>query len=154
MRKLTSVGRQSFDVVIACDNAIPHLLSDDDILLAFQQFHARTNPDGGCIISVRDYSQVEQRARIIHPRTVHDTPEGRVAMFDIWEFDGNQYEMTTYVVEDRGGSKAETHVIRGGRDYCVTLDKLEKLLQQAGFRLAGTFKDRYFQPLLVGLRPN
>jgi hypothetical protein len=27
-------GRE-FDVVIACDNAIPHLLSDDEILLAF-----------------------------------------------------------------------------------------------------------------------
>jgi len=28
-------GRQ-FDVVIACDNSIPHLLSDDEILLAFR----------------------------------------------------------------------------------------------------------------------
>src|SRR5262245_39139431 len=30
--------QQQFDLVIACDNAVPHLLTDADILQAFQQF--------------------------------------------------------------------------------------------------------------------
>ena len=36
-------GRQ-FDVVIACDNSIPHLLSDDEILLALRQMYALHPP--------------------------------------------------------------------------------------------------------------
>ncbi len=41
-----------FDLVIACDNAIPHLLTDADIRAAFDQFYRVTTPRGGCIISV------------------------------------------------------------------------------------------------------
>jgi 2-polyprenyl-3-methyl-5-hydroxy-6-metoxy-1,4-benzoquinol methylase len=37
-------GRE-FDVVIACDNAIPHLLSDDEILRAFRQMRDRTRQE-------------------------------------------------------------------------------------------------------------
>jgi len=153
MRSLPEAHRERFDVVLACDNAVPHLLTDDDILLAFRQFYACTAPGGGCLVSARDYSQVEREGRVIQPRTVHETPGGRVAIFDVWEFEGDRYEMTTYVVEDRGGAEARTQVIRGGRYYCVSLETLAALLQRAGFRLAGTFRDRFFQPLIVGLRP-
>jgi 2-polyprenyl-3-methyl-5-hydroxy-6-metoxy-1,4-benzoquinol methylase len=44
------LGRQ-FDVVIACDNAIPHLLSDDEIQMAFRQMFACTRPGGGCLVT-------------------------------------------------------------------------------------------------------
>lgn len=47
-------GRQ-FDVVIACDNSIPRLLSDDEILTAFRQMFACTRPGGGCLVTVRDF---------------------------------------------------------------------------------------------------
>src|SRR5690349_8664884 len=44
MRKAFEHHGRSFDVVIACDNAVPHLLSDDEILTAFKQFYRCTNP--------------------------------------------------------------------------------------------------------------
>ena len=44
-------GRE-FDMVIACDNAIPHLLSDDEILMAFRQMLDCTRPGGGCLVTV------------------------------------------------------------------------------------------------------
>ena len=44
MRQLWQVHQRQFDVVIACDNAVPHLLSDDDILQAFEQFYQCTVP--------------------------------------------------------------------------------------------------------------
>jgi len=58
MRSAAQVWKHSFDVVIACDNAIPHLLSDEDILTALHAFLCCTRPGGGCILSVRDYAQV------------------------------------------------------------------------------------------------
>jgi SAM-dependent methyltransferase len=153
MRRLWEVHQRQFDAIIACDNAIPHLLSDADILLAFEQFYRCTVPGGGCMISVRDYAAMERGGRQFYPRLVHDTDQGRTILFDIWEFDGDCYDLTTYVVEDSGQDAVATHAIRGGRYYCVTTETLERLFREAGFGEVRILKDRFYQPLIVALRP-
>jgi 2-polyprenyl-3-methyl-5-hydroxy-6-metoxy-1,4-benzoquinol methylase len=60
MRKAYHHHLQQFDLVIACDNAIPYLLADEDILVAMQQSYQCLWPGGGCLISVRDYDQEER----------------------------------------------------------------------------------------------
>jgi len=149
MRQLWNVHQRQFDMIIACDNAIPHLLSDVDILTALEQFYRCTVPGGGCIISVRDYAAMERGGRQFYPRFIHDTDQGRMVLFDVWEFDGDYYDLSIYVVDDNGQAEAQTHVIRGGRYYCVTTETLEKLFRQAGFVEVRTLKDRFFQPLMV-----
>jgi 2-polyprenyl-3-methyl-5-hydroxy-6-metoxy-1,4-benzoquinol methylase len=57
MRQAFRHHAQQFDLVISCDNAVPHLLSDDDIRQALQQFYQCTRPGGGSLISVRPYEQ-------------------------------------------------------------------------------------------------
>ena len=150
MRTLCAVISEACDVVIACDNAVPHLLADDDLLQAFRQFYDCTTPQGGCIISVRDYANLERGGRQIHPCLVHDIPNGRLFQFDVWDFDGDYYDLTIYMVEDRGQAEAVTHVAPGGRYYCVTIDQLEQLLKAAGFKQAVTLRYRFFQPVIVG----
>jgi SAM-dependent methyltransferase len=149
MRQLWQVHQRKFDMIIACDNAIPHLLSDADIHTALDQFHRCTVPGGGCIISLRDYATMTRGGRQFYPRLIHDTDRGRMVLFDVWEFDGDYYDLTIYVVEDIGQAEAQTHVIRGGRYYCVTTETLEKFFRQAGFVEVRTLKDRFFQPLMV-----
>lgn len=39
LRTLSSSHRELFDLVIACDNSIPHLLSDDEIRIAFGEMN-------------------------------------------------------------------------------------------------------------------
>lgn len=152
MRALQQSHAQPFDLIIACDNAIPHLLSDKEILQAFEQFYHCTTDEGGCIISVRDYAAMERNGKKLVPRHAHPTSEGHMIVFDLWEFEGEYYDFTTYIVEDQGGESAHTHVIRGGRYYCVTIEKLETLLKQAGFAHVTTLRERYYQPLLVGVK--
>ena len=152
MRNLQETIQTKFDLVIACDNAIPHLLSDEDILQAFKQFFQITSDTGGCIISVRDYELMERGGRRLYPRQVHDVPNGKIVVFDYWEFEGEYYNITMYIVEDTGQPVAKTTIIRGGRYYCVSISKLEQLMRQAGFRRVVTLKERYFQPLIIGLK--
>ena len=149
MRHLWTAHQSQFDVVIACDNAIPHLLSVADILLAFEQFYRCTVSGGVCIISVRDYAAMEKGGKRLYPRHIHETAEGRVVLFDIWEFEGDYYDLTMYITEDVGQAVAQTHVIRGGRYYCVTTETLERLFQQVGFIKVRTLKERFYQPLIV-----
>ena len=155
MRSVWDVYGRSFDVVMACDNSVPHLLTDADILQAFEQFYRCTAPDGCCIVTVRDYARLDRRAgeRKMVPRLVHTTEQGQLVLLDVWTFeDADQYTITMYVIEDNGGTDVTTRAIRGGRYYCVTLPTLERLLHQAGFRQVVTLRDRFFQPLLVATR--
>jgi len=152
MRDLQQVHKTRFDLVIACDNAVPHLLSDGEILQAFTQFHQITNDQGGCMVSVRDYDAMEKGGKKLHPRLVHDTPEGKIVMFDCWDFDGDFYDITMYVVEDDGQPVVKTNAIHGGRYYCVPISKLEKLMKDAGFKTVVTLRDRFVQPLLIGMK--
>jgi len=50
------VRDRSVDVVIACDNALPHLLSEEDIRAALSEFLRCLRDGGGCVVSLRDYS--------------------------------------------------------------------------------------------------
>lgn len=152
MRRLIDIYPHPFDVVIACDNAIPHLLSNDEIRQTFEQFFQCTTSSGGCIVSLRDYAAMERVGVRLYPRTVHQTSSGRVMLFDSWNFEGDFYDLTTYVVEDNNGPTANTHVIRGGRYYCVSIATIENLLVQAGFQEVATLRDRFFQPLIVGMK--
>jgi hypothetical protein len=65
---------------------------------------------------------------------VHPTEAGQVVLFDVWDFDGDTYEITTYIVIDVGKAEAQTQVIRGGKYYCVEIPTLERLFREAGFR--------------------
>lgn len=152
MRQLWQAHQKQFDVVIACDNAIPHLLSDHEIRQAFEQFYQCTTPKGGCIISVRDYAKMEKGGQKFYPRLTHNLEDGRIVIFDLWEFDGDFYDITTYIVEDKAQPIANTQVIRGGRYYWVSIATLETLLTQAGFTRVKTLMDRFFQPLIVGMK--
>jgi SAM-dependent methyltransferase len=152
MRNLSATFQEFFDLVIACDNAIPHLLRDEEILGAFREFHRCTTPEGGCLISVRDYENIERGGKRLYPRTVHETEEGKQLMFDLWEFDGDFYDFTTYALLDKGNEQVETQAIRGGRYYCVSISTLENLMGQAGFKKVVTLRDRFFQPLIVGMK--
>ncbi len=154
MRHVNEIYQKEFDVVMACDNAVPHLLTDEEILLAFKQFYACTKPDGICIISVRDYVLLERREqeKKMYPRLVHQTDDGQILIFDVWDVEGDYYEITTYLVDDRGVPTAQTQVLRGGKYYCVEIATLERLLGEAGFREVHTLRDRFFQPLIVAKR--
>ena len=46
-----------FDVVISCDNAIPHLLDDADVAQALHAMRAKLRPGGLLVISIRDYDK-------------------------------------------------------------------------------------------------
>lgn len=151
MRQAWQIHQREFDVVMACDNSVPHLLDNDEIFLAFQQFYKCTKPGGVSIITVRDYGNMERNVKEqkMYPRLVHQTEYGQLVIFDVWNFDGDYYEITTYLVEDTGEATAQTQVLRGGKYYCVEISTLEKLFLAAGFREVRTLHDRFFQPLIV-----
>jgi hypothetical protein len=83
---------------------------------------------------------------------IYQTGQGRLVVFDIREFDGDYYDMTTYMVTDSGSNDVNIQSFQGGRYYCVELETLAGLLKQAGFRDVIILRGRFFQPLLVAVK--
>lgn len=151
MRSLHSLGPRAFDLVIACDNAIPHLSSDEEILTALQAFHDRLRPGGGCILSVRDYATLEREGAKLVPFGIRHRGDTRYIVFQVWECDETGYNLNFYFVEDTDGGEPITHVMRS-RYYAVTTDTILRLMHEAGFRHVERVDGRFFQPLLIGDR--
>ena len=145
-------GRRPFDLVIACDNSVPHLLTDDDLRQAFGQFHACLRPGGGCLLTVRDYDREERGGVQIKPATFRIDPDGvRRLVFQVWESDGPHYDFALYLIEDRGGADAVTRVLRS-RYYAVGTDHLLALMTEAGFSDVARLDGVFYQPVLVGTK--
>ena len=151
MRHLFTHHGRAFDLVIACDNAVPHLLSDAQILEAFQQMYQCTRPRGGCIISVRDYASMELGDTKVVPFGVRHEGPTRYLVFQVWEFHGLIYDLHLYFVEDRAGSECRTRVMRT-KYYAVSIEHLNKLMLEAGYTNVRRLDGRFFQPLLAGER--
>jgi SAM-dependent methyltransferase len=151
LRSLTAVHPPGFDAVLACDNAIPHLLSREEIRAAFGQMRAVLRPGGGCLVSVRDYAEVERSGTRLVPYGVRQTDEGRVIVFQVWDFyDAEHYDLAFYFVRDADPPQAR--VLRT-RYHAIGIPALEELLRQAGFSAVEVLREAFFQPLLVATNP-
>jgi SAM-dependent methyltransferase len=142
---------RQFDVVISCDNSMPHLLSDRAILEALEQLHQCTRPGGGCIVTVRDYEQEDLSCQQIKPYGIRDENGVRWLLWQVWDPHGTTYTVTLYIVEDRGESDCHTHVMRSTY-YAISIGQLERLMGQAGFEQVRRYDDRYFQPMVIGTK--
>lgn len=151
MRHVYSHYQQQFDVVIAGDNAVPHLLTDDDILQALQQFFQCTRPGGGLILTVRDYDREERTGIQLRPEGVRIKNGQRDIVFQVWAFQGDIYELSIYIVSDKGAGECVTQVMRG-HYYAIGADKLMKLMAQAGYEQVTRLDDIFFQPVLIGTK--
>jgi len=151
MREAFGHHCREFDVVVSCDNAVPHLLKDKDILTTFRQMYRCIRPAGGCIISVRDYESEDLSQRQVKPYGIREVDGTTWVLFQVWEPRGQLYDFTLYFVEDRGGSRCQTHALRSTY-YAVGIPKLMDLMTQADFAGVKRLDGRFFQPLIVGTK--
>jgi SAM-dependent methyltransferase len=142
MRTAQAHHQKQFDLVIACDNAVPHLLTDADLLVAFEQMFACAHPGGGCLVTVRDYDKEDHTGVQVKPSGVRCDGGKRYVVLQVWEFHGCIYDLALYLIEDDGGATCLTHVMRS-QYYAVGIGKLLELMERAGFeavtRLDGRF---------------
>jgi SAM-dependent methyltransferase len=141
-----------FDVVICCDNSLPHLLTDDELLVALKEMLGCLSVGGGCLVSVRDYETEERGANILKPYGVRTESGKRYLIFQVWDFDGEQYDLAFFFVEeDLSSSMVRTHVMRS-RYYAISTTRLLDLMRQAGFENVRRLDHVFYQPVLVGTR--
>jgi SAM-dependent methyltransferase len=152
MREAYAHHKAQFDLVIACDNAVPHLLSDAALLDAFREIHRCVRPGGGFLMTVRDYEKEERSGVHVKPFGMRVEGSTKYLVFQVWEFNGLIYDVAMYFVEDKGGEDCVTHVMRS-RYYAVGISSLMDLLSQAGFVNIQRLDGRFFQPVIAAGKP-
>jgi SAM-dependent methyltransferase len=133
----------SFDVVLAADNALPHLLTSDDVLGALREMRRVLRPGGRLIISTRDYDAIRRERPLSTPPSVGP---GRVVSFQLWHWDNDQYELEMFQLHEADSWRV---VVGKARYWAITRDELTELAERAGLRHVEWSLHAYYQPLMV-----
>jgi SAM-dependent methyltransferase len=152
MRELSERVPGTFDVVLACDNALPHLLTDDDLHLAAANIARKLRPAGLFLASTRDYDYlIQQRPASEAPR-VFDGPGGRRITFQVWEWasDGERYRVHQFVLQQTAQGWQTDHF---ETEYRALLrGELTSALQTAGLEQVRWHEpdaSGYYQPVVT-----
>lgn len=153
LRTLACVSPASMAAVIACDNSIPHLLSDAEIRCAFRSCLRCLRPGGIAVFSVRDYATIERQNPDVRPYGARIEDGQRFLAVQVWEWDGDRYDLRLYLTSESPEGQCQTRVLRS-RYYAVPIATLVALMTAAGFVDVLRRDDVLFQPVLTGRRPD
>ena len=135
LRNLGSVWNQgAYDVVLAMDNAIPHLLTREDVKAAFESVADVLSDGGVFIFSVRNYESCPRESP--KPVVFHDDDGGKRIYVQVWDWDNGDgddvYDVSLYVIEEK--AKRLPSVVTAGttRYRAWTLSQLSEIAAGTG----------------------
>ena len=148
-RALSERFPDKFDVVIAMDNALPHMLTREDLEEAVRSIIGQTARGGIFIASIRDYDTLLKDKPAYSPPYIHKTDKGQRVSFQTWDWEGENYRLTQYIIEDE-------KTLRTGRYVCeyraTRREELTRLLLAAGCGEVDwkfTEETGFYQPIVI-----
>ena len=97
---LSDTFTEQFDIIIAMDNALPHMLSSEDLGRAVRSITAQLKDNGIFVGSIRDYDALLKDKPPYSPPYIHKTDRGQRVSFQTWEWNGDNYKLIQYIIED------------------------------------------------------
>jgi SAM-dependent methyltransferase len=97
---LSDTFDEKFDIVIAMDNALPHMLTETDLEKALNSIVNQLTEGGIFVASIRDYDELLLLEPAYSPPYIHKTDNGQRVCFQTWEWKEENYKLTQYIIED------------------------------------------------------
>ena len=97
---LSEVFTEKFDIVIAMDNALPHMMTGEDLSKAVKSIANQIKENGIFVGSIRDYDALLQNKPPYSPPYIYETDRGKRVSFQTWFWDGDRYKLTQYIIDD------------------------------------------------------
>ena len=141
-----------FDVVLVCDNALPHLDSEADIQGALAECLRSVRHGGGCLISMRDYESSPPAGTVeVRPYGERLWAGRRYHLRQVWTWHGPRYDLSLEIAP-ADGAEAEVSVLKTSY-LAIAVERMATLMRTAGFEHVRRVDGRFFQPVLIGTRP-
>ena len=148
-RTLGETFSQPFDIVIVMDNALPHMLTRDDLEAALRSITRQMAPGGLFAASIRDYDALLQSRPPYSPPYIHQTEQGQRVSFQTWTWDGDHYRLVQYIIDDESALSVSKFTC----EYRATRRaELTELLRSCGCGdVVWTFPEEtgFYQPIVV-----
>ena len=146
---LSETFSDQFDIVIAMDNALPHMLSGDALETAVRSIIGQIRPGGLFVASIRDYDSLLKSRPPYSPPYIHKTAKGQRLSFQTWIWNDDHYRLTQYIIED----EEKLSISKFDCEYrAVRREELTKLLKDAGCsEVSWKFpeENQFYQPIVV-----
>lgn len=149
---LAETFSEKFGIIIAMDNALPHLLSHSALETAIKSITDRLTEGGIFVASIRDYDAILKDKPPYSPPYIHKTENGQRVSFQTWEWHNNCYKLIQYIIDDQNSLQ----VSKFECEYRATLrDELTNLLTKNGCnKVQWLFPDDtgYYQPVVIACK--
>ena len=132
MTSLAEIEERDFDVVVALDNALPHL-SAGQLGDAVRAMHARLRPCGLFVAGIRDYdAMIRERPTVQGPVFYGQAGRRRIVQ-QVWDWiDDRSYFVHLYITVEQDARWESHHFVTTYR--CLLRDELSAKLASAGFQ--------------------
>ena len=97
---LSDTFTEQFDIIIAMDNALPHMLTSNDLASAIKSIVKQIKDRGIFVASIRDYDALLANKPPYSPPYIHKTAKGQRVSFQTWTWEGDNYRLIQYIVDD------------------------------------------------------
>lgn len=146
---LSDAFTERFDIVIAMDNALPHMLTGQALSTAVKSIVGRLKADGIFVASIRDYDSLLANKPPYSPPYIHKTEKGQRVSFQTWDWQDENYRLTQYIIEDEETLRISKFVC----EYRATRrEELTRLLRDKGCREVAwktPEETGFYQPIVV-----
>ena len=146
---LAETFSDKFDIVIAMDNALPHMLSESALESAIKSITSQIVTGGMFVASIRDYDTLLKDKPPYSPPYIHKTDKGQRVSFQTWDWEEDHYKLTQYIIDDEGS----LHVSKFGCEYrTVRREELTNLLLANGCNeVVWKFPEEtgFYQPIVI-----
>ncbi len=146
---LSETFTDKYDIIIAMDNALPHMLTSNDLELAIKSIVNQIDNNGIFVASIRDYDSLLMKKPPYSPPYIHKTNKGQRVSFQTWVWNDENYKLTQYIVDDED----TLQVSKFECEYRATRrDEMTKLLLAYGCnKVEWLFSDEtgFYQPIVV-----
>ena len=146
---LSETFSEKYDIVMAMDNALPHMLSHEALEAAVKSIVNQTENGGIFVASIRDYDALLTEKPPYSPPYIHKTEQGQRVSFQTWNWEGDHYKLTQYIIDDQGALQ----ISKFSCEYrAARREELTNLLLEAGCReVQWKFPEEtgFYQPIVV-----
>lgn len=97
---LSETFTEQFDIIIAMDNALPHMLTKSSLETAVRSITGRLSEGGIFAASIRDYDEMLKLRPPYSPPYIHKTDGGQRVSFQTWDWKDDRYKLIQYIIDD------------------------------------------------------
>lgn len=136
-----------FDAVVCKGNALPHLISDEDIEMALMIFHELLRPGGVLVIGMRDFEPfIDHRPRFLPGFDHVDEAGNEFITFEIWEWDVGPPLTATQNLYMVSGKAPQLQTAKHTVSYRpLSVDEVKVVLLELGYEDIEQYPDRWEQ---------